>query len=88
MMGFGVVMAARRLGINVGAALAALGVVGLTIGFAAKNSLSNIIAGFLIFWDKPFHVGDWITVGAQWQGCRDYHADNAAANPKRRRGRW
>lgn len=21
------------------------------------------MAGFLIFWDKPFHVGDWITLG-------------------------
>ena len=60
---FGVVMAASQLGINVGAALAGLGVAGLAIGFAAKDSLSNIMAGFLIFWDKPFHVGDWITLG-------------------------
>jgi small conductance mechanosensitive channel len=59
---FGVIMAASQLGINVGAALAGLGVVGLTIGFAAKDSLSNIMAGFLIFWDKPFHVGDWVTL--------------------------
>lgn len=60
---FGFVMAASQLGINVGAALAGLGVVGLTIGFAAKDSLSNIMAGFLIFWDKPFHVNDWVTLG-------------------------
>ncbi len=59
----GLVMAASQLGINVGAALAGLGVVGLTIGFAAKDSLSNIMAGFLIFWDKPFHVGQWVTLG-------------------------
>ena len=59
---FGIVMAAGQLGINVGAALAGLGIVGLTIGFAAKDSLGNIMAGFLIFWDKPFHVGDWITL--------------------------
>jgi len=59
---FGIVMAAGQLGINVGAALAGLGVVGLTIGFAAKDTLSNIMAGFLIFWDKPFHVGDWISL--------------------------
>lgn len=63
---FGIIMAASQLGINVGAALAGLGVVGLTIGFAAKDSLSNIMAGFLIFWDKPFHVGDWVTLS-------DYH---------------
>lgn len=63
---FGFVMAAGQLGINVGAALAGLGVVGLSIGFAAKDSLSNIMAGFLIFWDKPFHVGDWITLGEHY----------------------
>ncbi len=58
----GVIMAASQLGINIGAALAGLGVLGLTIGFAAKDSLSNIMAGFLIFWDKPFHVGEWVTL--------------------------
>lgn len=63
LMAFGIVMAASQLGINVGAALAGLGVLGLTIGFAAKDSLSNIMAGFLIFWDKPFHVGQWVTLG-------------------------
>jgi small conductance mechanosensitive channel len=66
LVAFGVVMAASQLGINVGAALAGLGVVGLTIGFAAKDSLSNIMAGFLIFWDKPFHVGEWVTLGQHY----------------------
>ena len=64
LMTFGIVMAASQLGINVGAALAGLGVVGLTIGFAAKDTLSNVMAGFLIFWDKPFHVGDWVSLGS------------------------
>ena len=63
---FGIIMAASQLGVNVGAALAGLGVVGLTIGFAAKDSLSNIMAGFLIFWDKPFHVGQWVTLGEHY----------------------
>lgn len=61
-LAIGVIMAASQLGINIGAALAGLGVLGLTIGFAAKDSLSNIMAGFLIFWDKPFHVGEWVTL--------------------------
>jgi len=38
----------------------------LTIGFAAKDTLSNIMAGFLIFWDKPFHTDDWVTLGANY----------------------
>lgn len=66
LIAFGLIMAASQLGINVGAALAGLGVLGLTIGFAAKDSLSNIMAGFLIFWDKPFHVGQWVTLGQHY----------------------
>jgi small conductance mechanosensitive channel len=59
---FGLVMAADQIGINVGAALAGIGVVGIALGFAAQDSLANIIAGFLIFIDKPFEVGDWVRV--------------------------
>ncbi len=66
LIAFALVMAASQLGINVGAALAGLGVVGLTIGFAAKDSLGNIMAGFLIFWDKPFRVGDWVTLDEKY----------------------
>ena len=65
-MTFGILMAVNQLGINVGAALAGLGVVGLTIGFAAKDTLSNVISGFLIFWDEPFRAGDWVTVGGNY----------------------
>ena len=67
---FGLVMAADQVGINVGAALAGLGVAGIAIGFAAQDSLANMIAGFLIFWDKPFLVGDWVTVTGQYGQVR------------------
>jgi small conductance mechanosensitive channel len=63
---FGLIMASNQIGINVGAALTGLGVVGLTIGFAARDSLSNIMAGFLILWDKPFRSGDWVTLGDKY----------------------
>jgi small conductance mechanosensitive channel len=59
-------MAASQLGFNVAAALAGIGVVGLAVGFAAQDSLANMISGFLIFWDKPFQVGDIITVEGQY----------------------
>lgn len=57
----GLVMAASQLGINVGAALAGIGVVGVAVGFAAQETLANMISGFLIFWDRPFKIGDYIT---------------------------
>lgn len=68
---FGLVMAADQVGINVGAALAGIGVVGIAVGFAAQDSLANIIAGFLIFIDKPFEVGDWITVADRYGMVND-----------------
>lgn len=41
--------------------LLAFGSVGtLVVGFAAKDSLSNFFGGMMIFWDKPFSVGDWV----------------------------
>ena len=61
-----VVMAADQLGFNVGAALAGLGVAGIALGFAAQDSVANVIAGVLIFWDKPFQVGDWIETEGEY----------------------
>ncbi|MDB5189770.1 MAG: hypothetical protein JWN49_96 [Parcubacteria group bacterium] len=58
-----IITAANQLGINITAPLAGLGIAGIAIGFAAQDSLSNIIASFLIFFDKPFRVGDYITLG-------------------------
>jgi small conductance mechanosensitive channel len=63
---FAVVMAASQVGLNVGAMVAGIGVAGIAIGFAAQDSLANSIAGFLIFWDKPFEVGDLIRVAGEY----------------------
>jgi small conductance mechanosensitive channel len=57
----GLIMAASQLGINVSALLAGLGVAGVALGFAAQETVANMIAGFLIFWDRPFVIGDYIT---------------------------
>lgn len=59
-IGIGLIMAIDQLGVNVTAALAGVGVVGIAIGFAAQDSVANVISGIVIFWDKPFVVGDWI----------------------------
>lgn len=56
----------NQFGINVKTAITGVGVVGIAIGFAAQDSVSNIIAGFLIFFDKPFLVGDYITIGEHY----------------------
>jgi small conductance mechanosensitive channel len=66
MFAFGLVMSLSQLGVNVGAAVAGLGVAGIAVGLAAQDTLSNTIAGFTIFWDKPFLVGDYITVADEY----------------------
>ena len=49
-----------KLGVGMQSLLAVSGAGGLAIGFAAKDLLSNIFGGLMIFLDKPFNVGDWI----------------------------
>ena len=46
--------------INISAWLASAGIVGIAVGFAAKDSLANLFAGFFIVTDAPYKVGDYI----------------------------
>ncbi|MBL4753199.1 MAG: mechanosensitive ion channel family protein [Flavobacteriales bacterium] len=48
--------------LNIGAMVAGLGIGGLAIALAAQDTLQNVIASFIIFFDKPFVVGDYIKV--------------------------
>ncbi|SHK12717.1 mechanosensitive ion channel family protein [Hymenobacter psychrotolerans] len=53
----------RVFGVNVTALIGGLGIGGLAVAFAAKESLENLIASFTIFLDRPFAVGDLVDVG-------------------------
>jgi MscS family membrane protein len=48
----------------VGALLTSLSIVGAVLALAAKESLENLIASFIIFFDKPFAAGDVLKVNA------------------------
>jgi small conductance mechanosensitive channel len=65
MLAFALVMSLDQLGVNVGAAIAGLGIAGIAIGFAAQDSVANVISGFMIFLDKPFEAGDWVGVAGE-----------------------
>lgn len=56
------------LGVNIMPLIAGAGVAGIAVGFAAKDTLSNIIAGVLLILDRPFEVGDRIEV---WSAPRN-----------------
>lgn len=47
-------------GVNISALIATLGVSSLAIALAAQDTISNIIAGFMIMVDSPFRLGDKI----------------------------
>ncbi|HEX5026372.1 MAG TPA: mechanosensitive ion channel domain-containing protein [Agriterribacter sp.] len=42
--------------------LTGLGIVGVALALSARESLENLIASFIIFFDKPFAVGDTLKV--------------------------
>ena len=50
--------------VNVSAILTSLGLAGAALALAAKESIENLIASFVIFFDKPFTAGDYLKVNA------------------------
>ena len=62
----GFLVALSASGVKTTAVLASMGVVGLTIGFAARDTLSNIISGILIFLDRPFTIDDLVEIEGRY----------------------
>jgi MscS family membrane protein len=48
--------------INPTAWLASAGVVGIAVGFAARDTLANLFAGFFIIADAPYKLGDYVVL--------------------------
>lgn len=61
----GAISALSNLGIDMGAMIAGLGLTGFALGFALKDTVSNILAGFLLLIYKPFGRSDTITVAGE-----------------------
>lgn len=59
----GVVFLMENLGYNVTTVLTGLGIGGVAIALAAQAVLGDLFAYFVIFFDRPFEVGDFIIVG-------------------------
>ncbi len=62
----GAVTALGTLGVNVSALVAGLGLTGFALGFALKDTISNMLAGVLLLVYRPFKIRDRIEVS----GCR------------------
>jgi len=57
-----VVAALTQLGVQTTSLLAVLGAAGLAIGLALQGTLSNIAAGLMLLWLRPFQLGDFVEV--------------------------
>ncbi len=61
-------------GIAIGPVLAGAGIFGIAIGLAAKETLSDILAGIFLIADRPIKIGDRIIIdkiGKHWGGWGD-----------------
>ncbi|MBQ9431696.1 MAG: mechanosensitive ion channel family protein [Kiritimatiellae bacterium] len=56
-------LALRRLGIDIAPLIAGLGVTGFILGFAFQESLGNLASGVMIAINQPFNVGDYVNIG-------------------------
>jgi len=58
----GLITALGTLGIDVSAIVAGLGLTGFALGFALKDTISNLLSGILILFYQPFKIGNTIKV--------------------------
>lgn len=58
----GIVFLMDNLGFDISAVIAGLGIGGIAIALAAQAILGDLFSYFVIFLDRPFEVGDFITV--------------------------
>jgi len=60
----GGVILGEVFGVNATGLITGLGIGGIALAMASKESLENLLGSFTIFLDKPFTVGDTVTVGS------------------------
>ena len=61
----GALFIADSLDLNITAFLAGLGLGGLALALAAKDTVENLFGSLTVLLDRPFNVGDWIRIGDQ-----------------------
>jgi MscS family membrane protein len=60
----GAVFVADSMGFDLTSLIAGLGISGFALALAAKDSISNFFGAITVLLDRPFKVGDWISVGS------------------------
>lgn len=57
-----IILALQQVGVKLSNLLAAAGIVTVAVSFAAQTSVSNVISGIFLLFDRPFSIGDTIKV--------------------------
>jgi small-conductance mechanosensitive channel len=68
LVGMGAYFVLLIWGVNPTAWLASAGVIGIAVGFAAKDSLANLFSGIFIVADAPYKIGDYIVLDSGERG--------------------
>lgn len=57
----GALVVLQNLNVNVTTLLAGISIGGLAFALAAQDTIKNLFGSLMIFVDRPFQIGDWIT---------------------------
>jgi MscS family membrane protein len=60
----GSIFIADSFGLDLTSLIAGLGISGIALALAAKDTISNFFGAVTVLLDRPFKVGDWIVVGS------------------------
>jgi small conductance mechanosensitive channel len=62
-LGLTVMVVLQQFGVETTSLIALLGTIGLAIGLALQGTLSNVAAGLMLLFLRPFQVGDYVSAG-------------------------
>ena len=64
----GVISIGNALTLDMKGLIAGLGIGGLALALAAKDTISNLFGSLTVILDRPFQIGDWIVVNNKIEG--------------------
>ena len=64
----GIIAIGDSLTLDMKGLLAGMGIAGLGISLAAKDTLSNLFGSFTVILDRPFRIGDWVKINNTIEG--------------------
>jgi len=59
----GVLVVAQNMGYSISGLIASLGIGGIAVAMAARDTIANVFGSVMILVDRPFTIGDWIKTG-------------------------